>query len=555
MPFNLFIKGDSIVDIIKKVLVIVDKILFRGCLYRIYSKIGQNDQGQKYSEEYCSQLEEFKKNPQIRQEIYNVDPKKLLTLNRLDIVVRYLLFRDMIWGNISDANKSLYYRMILSRTGGKEPQDFYSPESKDTIEAHLDTAKKLYASIRERGFREEGYVPIADDLGLFNGAHRIACAMALNKDIWVRICGSKGVRDFDINYFKENGFSRDDIIRILRGYADIHKESGLFITYGPVFDKWDYILNDLKKTFSVVGWVDLNFSGDYVGFINLIHDVYCDYNQEGVIANKANLLLYAPLVLRVILVSDEIDDIKDLNGYDIEKKAKDFFSRIIESKSRIRDLLKYDCQKEAYATIHATDDRMEFDSLKQVVLSVNNLKCISLRPLTIMRKTFMRWLDELKEWLSSEGYDYGDVCIVGSSPLEVFDIRESTDIDIVVSPEMRIIYGNGITHISSHLDIVTRNYVKDEGTGEVFVTDEQLIYDDDYHYLFYGLKFANLELVLKRKSSSNREKDINDVKLLSIFFEYSKNFNDKEVLKRQIEKEVDRRKVNRRQGLKPFTRK
>lgn len=385
------------------------------------------------------------------------------------------------------------------------------------------------------GFKEEYYIPIANDFSIYNGAHRLACAMALDEDVWVRKCGNHGISNMDFKWFCENGFSLDDKIRILRGFADVHSECGIFILYGAVKDRWDYLQSYIAKRMQIVGFVDLDLTNDYVAFENLIFDIYHNYDSNSCIGEKLNILKFAELTVRVLLVSDEM------------KPSENLYKNIQETKAKLRKLLTHDYAEGGYVTLHASDTKEEFEDLKQIVLSVNNLKHLSMRMKSTVRGKFLGWLWDFKKYCKEHGIAMDDTCIVGSSPLEVVGIRDSTDIDIMVSPELRRVYGDGVTHLTPTIDIGTRNYVRNN--DNVLISDEQLIYDDDCHFMFMGCKFANVEHVLYRKSFSEREKDINDVKLIDIFFKYAKFFDDKKVLQKQIQEELKRRNLEKKRGF------
>lgn len=466
----------------------------------------------------------------MRKELEYVDPKRVSSSGRLDIMVRYLLFKEMIYGNVSDQILSLYSRTILSRSGAIEIPDYYSPGEKNGIQKHLESAKELLESIKNNGFEEQYYVPIGKDFGLYNGAHRMASAMALNEKVWIRILGEQGIKDMDIQWFKNNGFSLEDQMRILRAFADIHDDCGIFVLYGTAEEHWGYMLKQIEKSFVIVGDIELDFSNDYVAFENLIHDIYMDYDESSVIERKVELLKFARLAVRIVLVSDERNPDKDL------------YEEIIKVKKNIRNKLQFDYSDDAFVTLHASDSKAEFKELKQVVLSVNNLNYLHMRISRVVRKEFVLWINEFKEFCRNNGINIQDTCIVGSSPLEVLGIRESTDIDIVVSPELRNRFGDGVTHLTETLDIATRNYVRNYDSVKVY--DEQLIYDDNQHFIFMGCKFANVDSVKYRKSHSDRDKDIKDVRRIEIFEEYYKFFDKKKILQEQIEIEL------RRRGLK-----
>ena len=118
----------------------------------------------------------------------------------------------------------------------------------------------------------------------------------------------------------------------------------------------------------------------------------------------------------------------------------------------------------------------------------------------------------------------GSYVVFGSAPLQVHGIRNSEDIDIVVTPE---IYDK----------------LKNEGWQEISVSDNKKVlikdvfdvgigwsygnYQPDTDYLiqsaeyFDGIPFVNLEEVLKWKKEMNREKDLYDIELINKFLNKS----------------------------------
>lgn len=478
---------------VKLIVGALDKKLFNGLIRKIVYKLYDNTSKRK-ANSYHGLVKNNYINKKREVELKNIDPKGLVCSDRLDIIVRYLLFRDISFSKENDIHKSLYCRTILSRTGANEPLNHFSEKEKNGIEAHLVAARALCESMKKKGFEQDCYVPVAEDYGLYNGAHRLACAMALNENVWIKECGEHGVRDMDFKWFSDNGFSTEDKIRILRGFADIHRDCGIFVLWGTAQSKWEYIQTNISRKMKIVGFVDLDFSKDYIAFENLVHDIYQDYKEESCITEKIHLLKFSNLVVRIILVSDEYS--QDNNLYEC----------IRETKAILRKCLEYDYPNDAYVTLHASDTREEFIDLKNTVLSVNNLRYLSLRRNCTIRNQFYEWLLSFKEYCHTRGIDIADTCIVGSSPLEVLEIRNSTDIDIVIAPELRNIYGDGITHLTPTLDIVTRNYIRND--KECIVYDEQLIYDDNYHFMFMGCKFVNAEYVLYRKNQVPAQKTL-----------------------------------------------
>tara|TARA_Y100000592_G_scaffold96953_1_gene166530 strand:- start:60660 stop:61064 length:405 start_codon:yes stop_codon:yes gene_type:complete len=123
-------------------------------------------------------------------------------------------------------------------------------------------------------------------------------------------------------------------------------------------------------------------------------------------------------------------------------------------------------------------------------------------------------IEELKKILDENSISPNDVCIVGSSVLAAHGIRKNKDIDIILSKDIRKLFTE-----SDKAFNLTKN-VECVGVGWLYnldnrTKDEEIIYNSNKHFKKYNLKFCNMDLLLKRKKLSKREKDILDIKLIN----------------------------------------
>lgn len=199
-------------------------------------------------------------------------------------------------------------------------------------------------------------------------------------------------------------------------------------------------------------------------------------------------------------------------GVVITKRIRD--CRVISVEN---DLKQYICR-----------DHEDVLRVSKIIFSKNNIRNLRLRKNVNIRKDFLIKIDEFKKTCRENGIPLESTCIVGSAPLELFGIRKSDDIDFVVDDENRKKFGNKNTHFPNNIDIAYKNYVRNETT--TFISDEELIYNDEHHFVFMGCKFANLEYIFYRKMNESRTKDIKDSYLLWMFFSYLMNYTDKPVL-------------------------
>lgn len=460
----------------------------------------------------------------VTDELEKVSPKDMLHYYRLDLAVRYLLSKDIVSGIENPANLSLYSRMILIRTGAHEDNQYYFDSRRDGTKEYIEALKKLCREMQENGFAKEGYIPVGDNGVFLNGAHRIASAVALEENIWTsRFGGKNGNTDFTMEWFEGNGFNTDDKIRILRAYADLYEKCGIILLFAPCMEHWRYMEAQLKKKMCVVGSVDLDFMGHYIAFENLFREIYSDPLWRNVyIDRKVELLKMSELKIRVLLVSDE--------GF----KDSDLYKTIESTKLELRDRMFFDTDI-APIVMHGSNSREEFIHLKQILLSVNNLEHLKQRITRNYSEDFVERLERLKTILSEKQISQHDICISGSSGWEIFGLRKSGDVDFIVDDCYRAKYGTATQSWAEDIEYVRQNSI--QISAETIYKDGLLIHDDNYYYVFNSLKFVNIDLIAKKKVYNGRDKDIRDVRLYELFCDFNRNFDDKQALKKQIEKE------------------
>lgn len=130
---------------IKSLISKADEHFLKGRLRKGFRKImGKSDSPEILTQtSYQSQTEEYFNDPAIKQQLENVDPKRIVCSGRLDVIVRYLLFRDIAFGRESDAHKSLYCRTILTRTGAIEPTGFFAESERGGGRSTYSVGKRI----------------------------------------------------------------------------------------------------------------------------------------------------------------------------------------------------------------------------------------------------------------------------------------------------------------------------------------------------------------------------------------------------------------------------
>lgn len=461
----------------------------------------------------------------LHKKMEEIDPEKILSSKRMDVIARYLFFKSILNNDEDDYYKSLYARSILMWNNADERIGVFSARSKKNVEEHVNAVKKLLLEMQERGFDKNKYIPRYKGV-LLDGAHRLAAALALNEKVWVREIQNKP-NPVDFNWFINNGFTLRDKIELLRGFADLYKNCGIFMVFSPSFKNWNYILSTINKRMTYVGHVDLDFSNNFYAFENLINETYHTYEGNFAMKRKIHMLMRFPLKVRIVLVSDENDKNHNLYGY------------MTQTKLELRDNLTFDVPAEEWITIHGSDNYSEFVFLKEILLSFNNFKQMIRRVTPTFRHEYLSRLDLLKILCKEKNIPIQNVCVVSGASLEGMGIRQSDDIDAIAAFESRMLLGTNSTYkFNDEVEIVSSGRMRNE--NGVLISDDSVIFDYNKYYIINGVKVVNLEYTKWQKLGSNivREKDLRDVRLIDIFEDFSLYFDSTNELKKMMKSKM-----------------
>ena len=439
---------------------------------------------------------------------HEVHPTKLLSPQRMDLVCKYLYFRELVSARAADGTgasvaERMYEKHIHHRTGGVEPPDPYQANSasdvKLSVADYTRQARALLASLQSRGFDRSAAITYFTDGTLGNGAHRLSAALALNTPVFGRVGQGHGTA-WPFRWFLENGFAFEELQRLLYTYTHLKADDVVvFVLYSPSQPYWDRFEELIAQRFYSVGRLDVSVESP-LAMYELIHDLYGTPDRvsaTSLINRKALLLAMAPLTVRVVVAERHQED-------------EDLYAVANSTKTECRELACDIVAPEIYLSAHASSSRDETLNLAAVLLSANNLRQLPRRVSAGVRAEFADWLTECRRSCAREGIAIDDICVVGSSPLEVVGVRASTDVDFTLKSEYRRAkYGSGVTHLSPVVDIVTAGYHRSRNRPAI--DDDELIDNPDHHFRYRGLKFANPEIVLDQKDFYRREKDVRDL--------------------------------------------
>lgn len=134
--------------------------------------------------------------------------------------------------------------------------------------------------------------------------------------------------------------------------------------------------------------------------------------------------------------------------------------------------------------------------------------------INVQDKAFISKLDSLKECLYKNRIPRSKVCIVSGAVLQAYNLRPSKkfdDIDIIMTSDLREIYGKGLVIVSESVEMHPEN--------ENIDSDDEIINNINKHFIFHDLKFMTLKLLYENKCRYKEEKKIQEeVQIIENYF-------------------------------------
>lgn len=437
--------------------------------------------------------------------------------NRFDIIVRLLAIENYYGEN--DFGWDLYRKQQNIRKGSV---DYENAESRFLA---------LIKSYEEKGYDKTSNIQIGSDLRIWDGSHRIALAMYHKQyQIFCEVMPSIWPIYYGIKWYIENDFSLAEIAKIQKRYVKLKEDIQVpFVCtlWAPVAPFYDEIVDRLKLIYKVVSYTDYSF--DEYNYAQMARKIYAvDDIEKWKIEKKIEYMRQNVLndQWRIRVVKLQIDRPrfrrKDSNQNTLSQECEDI-------KRIIRNCYKDKLPNYYHDIIcHIGDNFYQnvfIDKLFQYYqneISKNVVKTANI--------DFLYSIIEFKIDLLLNNIPLDDVCVVGSSILAAYEIRKNNDVDFVMSSSCRKRFlSKGVVPFSKNVEMVSENWARSKDKD--FITDDELITNPRYHFVYMGIRFANLDILLERKMWQGREKDIEDVELIMSYI--SKKPNYKEFLCKQ----------------------
>lgn len=413
---------------------------------------------------------------------------------RFDLIFKYLYLKNhRNCCQLTNFYEELYCEHIRAFNNFKEhhPSDGIPKESRaDFIQAF----NRIYDDIREHGFdAKKSIAPIDTHFELVDAAHRVAACMCLNQDIWVQEVIQDAEEIYDYAFFRAKEISPFYADYAALEYVKLQQNAyivNLHSVTDPALDStvekilcqygFIYYKKNIKLTFS--GYVNLkkmsygNDIWDGPPWIGTIKNSFAGAQEHAKKSMGKNPLR------AYVFVCDSLD-------------------KVVAAKAEIRKFFGI-----GNHSVHVNDNREEALRLAETFFNESSLWALNTRSFILEDEFLIERITELKKITRDKGVSLDEICAAGSSPLSVFGIRQSRDLDFLYSGNKEFVTNDPF--ISNH---------KSEAAYYPYNVVEQVV--NPAHYFYYeGMKFITLNVLRLMKAKRNEvPKDIEDCRLIDTF--------------------------------------
>ena len=415
--------------------------------------------------------------------MFSLPSQNLISHMRFDLIIKFLFAKSILKKHNTKFYRDMYKHHLKIWNGFKE----YNDSDKNTYEKFEECFLNLIKNIGDSGFDKNiSTIPVIDKKFILNGSHRVAAALAHDKEVWCNegVNGRDGQLDCSYNFFKNLGLNETYMDQTAIEYCKLQPNTYVVCMFPLVNKKLTEAYNIINDSGNI--FYAKQFTLNETGSFNLMRELYLGEEWAGNSSNnfagyrqKAELCFpdYSPVT--AVLVN--------LHNLESAKKLK----------AKIRELFNV-----GNHCVHINDTHSQSIRISKAIFNKNSIHYLN-NAIPTNYKTFNFCMNEYYTEINAKKLDIDDYCIGGSAPLAAYGLRECKDLDYLHF-DQNLIYGTQDL-IHSH---------NDYGVGRYHLNREDIIYHPDNYFYHRGIKFASLDVIRRLKSKRNEPKDLVDVGLI-----------------------------------------
>lgn len=401
----------------------------------------------------------------------------LLSPERFDIIAKYLFVKYAVENIDCSFANELYIEHI------RVFNNFVENDNSLKVGkcAFIESFEKLISSILKEGIHVDTIIPIGKGNVVLDGAHRLATAICLNKEVSTIALNYSDVDfKFDYKFFQRRGLATSYLDAMALEYAKLKTNTNMILVWPRAIGSEEELLGILKQNGKIVYEKKIDLHLD--GIINLMTNVYKDEPWLGSYSNnfdgartKAQMCYKENSSLRAFLFESESD--------------------LVLMKDQIRDVFKL--EKHA---LHINDTHDETIEIAELLFNENSIHHLRSSKLKEFSK-FNQYLSQFNDWVIESSFGKDEFAIIGGV-LAAYGVKQSSDID----------------YVSSNNDIpnkINKDIEREQSKLEYLnIKPSEIIYNPRNHFFFRNQKFVCLSLIKSIKQSRNNVNDQHDVEII-----------------------------------------
>lgn len=408
----------------------------------------------------------------------------LVTPYRFDLVLKYLYAKAIVKGYDTTFFKDMYKKHLELWNGFRE----YDNPNKCTFEAFDDEFKKIIDSIGKEGFNSEiSKIPVLDEDFMVNGAHRVAAALALGKDVETRPAnmpndGQKNCSWDD--HFQVIGLPQRYANQVAIEYAKLKSNTYVVTLFPSAKGDYKSAIDVINRYGRLIYYRKIDLKGH--GPLNLMRELYVGEAWAGGPHDNYH----------GFRMKEGLCYTSDSPTYVFLAEFPDFgITKSVKNDIRNRHGV-------GNHSVHVNDTHEQTMRLARILFNDNSIEHLNkTKPFHFSK--FENAIKRFKKFLEDNNLDIDEYCIAGSSPLTAYGLREGDDLDYIHINPTKIVDEQDMIH--SH-----NEYGKDLYQPHY----DEIILNPDLHFYSMGVKFASLDVIMRMKMKRNEPKDVNDINLI-----------------------------------------
>ena len=421
--------------------------------------------------------------------------KLLLSQHRFDLIYKYLYVL-----NPNKYNRDAYIESIRSFTGNSffelEPSDGVP---KQTVDDYVNSFDRLIENIKAKGYDKiVGAVPLQTNGEVSDGAHRLAVCAALGIDIEV-IEDSVHNEVFNYVFFRDRKMNPDIMDYGALEYVKLNPNTFIVNLHAATSTKHDEQVVDILNKY---GWIyyqkdiQMNLNG-YVNLVKLSYGSFWEREQwigdetdgfAGALNHAKMSFGKSPMRIFVFVCDD--------------------LQKVLKAKAEIRALFDI-----GNNSVHINDTHEEAIWLAETYFNKNSLYFIKHKSYKYRDKRFDANIEYLRQKIQESHTPMDSVCCVGSTPMNAYGLRKSSDLDYLSIDDHFFIEDE---IISPHDDQL--RYYK--------CSKEDIVNNPQSYFYYHGVKICTLNISAKLKFNRHEfPKDWDDLCVIMTRLHMSANIS------------------------------